>query len=106
MEEFATVIAVILSAVAGILAAFTTLRQRRTEDAALVVDAQREHMRLLTDENADLRKRLRAAEGRLVDQQGQIGDMRVRVAECDADKNRMKVELHELQRRVRGLEDH
>ena len=62
-------------------------------------------MRLLQEENADLRERLRTAEGRIADQQNQIGDMRVRVAECDADKNRMKVELHELQRRVRGLED-
>ena len=103
--EVSTVVAVVLSAIAGLLSAFTALRQRRTEDATLVVGAQRDHMQMLIGENNDLRERLRTAEGRIADQQEQIGDMRVRVAECDSDKNRMKVELHELQRRVRGLED-
>lgn len=96
----ATVVAVVLSAIAAVLAGFGQLRQRKTEDAALVVSAQRDHMRLLTDENADLRERLRTAESRIGDQQSQIGDMRVAIAHCDADKNALKVQVDELRRRL------
>lgn len=75
-------------------------------------------MHLLTAENTDLRERLRATEGRVFDQQVtisqqqaqitsqqvQIGDLRVQVANCDADKNKLKVELDEVKRRITGIE--
>jgi regulator of replication initiation timing len=105
--------AVILSAIAALLGGFAALRQRRTEDASLLVTGMRDHMRMLSEENTELRGRAQKAEDRLYDQarsydekfytQNQmIGELRERVAACDADKNRLRMELDALKREVRG----
>ena len=63
-----------------------------------MVNALHAHMNLLSLENGDLRLRLAAAEARDVKRLEQIGDLRVAVAHCDADKNQLRVELDELKR--------
>jgi len=105
--------AVILSAIAALLGGFAALRQRRTEDASLLVTGMRDHMRMLSEENTELRGRAQKAEDRLYEQarvydekfytsNQMIGELRERVAACDADKNRLRMELDALKREVRG----
>lgn len=106
--------AVVLSAIAALLGGFAALRQRRTEEATLVFRAVKDHMDTLTGENRELRERLAASERARADEaldfrerlrsaEVTVGDLRVQVAHCDADKNRLRVELDDLKRRL-GLD--
>lgn len=82
-------------------ALWATVKQRRTEDASLVVQSFQILLENYRDENRDQRNRLKDAEAK-------IGDLRVQVAHCEADKTAMaqryEAEIKALQAQLDSIQ--
>ena len=90
-------VAVTVSVIGGLVSGYAAVRQRRTEDATVVMGAMRDHMQTLTDENKDLRKRVFTAEQHVV-------ELTAATARCESDKEILSRQVEALQRRVNGTQ--
>lgn len=90
-------IAVTLSVIGGLVSGYAAIRQRKTEDATVVIGAMRDHMQTLTEENRDLRKRVFTAEQHVV-------ELTAATARCESDKEILSRQVETLQRRVNGIQ--
>ena len=68
---------------------WSTIKQRRTEDSSLTFRALELLVKTLQADNNDMRDRLSKAE--VI-----IGDLRVQVAHCEADKDALSRQLNAL----------
>lgn len=90
-------VAVTVSVIGGLVSGYAAVRQRRTEDATVVMTAMRDHMTTLSEENKDLRKRVFTAEQHVV-------ELTAATVRCESDKEILNRRVEELQRRVNGIQ--
>lgn len=74
-------------------ALWATVKQRRTEDASITLQALTLLLATYQKDNEDLRGRVTSAESR-------IGDLREQVAHCEADKAVLQTQLNSIQRQI------